>query len=204
LTYSATGSNTNWASITAGAYVDGRLHSGIGGMGSFVINAPAGEPATIDWRYMLGYSAAPTNAALLSSITYEAVVPPTLGGATNLVTLGGTAYKVARVTIDVGNEVSMREDANGVKGYCGGWIGNRNGTVRIDPEADAAAAFYSTFLNSGTVALSLTIGSAATNRATVTASLQLAEAPSEEDRGGKLTDSLFFNIIDDSLVIAFG
>jgi hypothetical protein len=203
-TFTATGANTSWKSITAGAYIDGRMHTGIGGMGSFTLTCPAGEPAIFDWRYQLGYSAAPTNSALLTGITYESVVPPTLGGATNLVTLGGTAYKASRVVIDIGNEVAMREDVNGVKGYCGGWIGNRNGTVRIDPEADAAAAWFTTFLNGGTAALSLTIGNVATNRATVTASLQLAEAPAEEDRGGKLVDSLFFNIIDDSLVIAFG
>src|SRR5688572_1779944 len=130
-TYAASSDPTLWQSLSAGHWVGGRKKLGRGFMGNWVARLVNGRVGMIDWNFMGGYISDPVAEAMLSGMTYEtAAVRPLIWEGAGSITLDGDAdFKVANLTLDFGNEVSLREDPNSDGGYIGGWIGNRLPTI---------------------------------------------------------------------------
>lgn len=118
--------------LTIGGYFDGVKKLLRGAVGNVVFNFnTAGQAVRLDWTFM-GIWAAPTDVALLS---------PTLPGTLPLVfsnaglSWNGYSPKVSTATLDLGNQLGMREDANDPSGYAHGIITGRTPTFKFDPEA---------------------------------------------------------------------
>ena len=188
--------------LTLAGYFDGRLKKLTGAMGNVVFTFKNGEPCKAEWTFS-GVWNAPIDSALVSP-TYPTIVPPR--SVSTAVLIGGTQYYFPELKLDIGNNVIMREDISATGGYRCAWITNRLPKVTVAPEALALATkdWYAAYLASTQYALSVVLGSVAGNIATITAAaLQQDKMPGVDDRNGVLVDGLSFEVLNDSLSIAF-
>ena len=121
--------------LTVGRWSDGRLATIHGAMGTLRLTCPTGRIVGIEFTFN-GIYDRPVDSALVVP-TWPTVVPPKFAGKLDL---GGTAIKTANLTIDLGNEVVVREDANAAAGYCSAVVADRLVTGSMDPEAGLVAA----------------------------------------------------------------
>lgn len=196
-TFTTTSDTDDWETISAGLYQDGRLKKGRGMMGSFVIELTAGRSAEINFTYLGGYEEQPAAGAMLTGITYAEAQPPIWAGSGSLSVGASSDFKVARATIDRGFNVALREDPNKAGGYWGGWGGTPTPTLRMDPEAMAFATknWYASQDSGEELDITFTLNGGGDNTIVIVCNdCQLSEAPSDEERNGKLVDALGFRI----------
>lgn len=194
--------------LTVGLYQDGRLKKSVGTCGSFSMSAKSGSFGRFSFN-LLGKYGAPTATSIIAP-SYPTVKPPRLASAT--FTIGGTAYKISNVEIDVQNTVALRQDAVDASGYYAAVVTGRKIVVRCDPEALAIGTkdWYADFIASTEAALSLVFDGGSNNTITFAApKMQLVRAPQDGDRDGILTDQLEFQCNrsasggDDELTITY-
>lgn len=167
-----TASSTAYTSVTLQAYVDGRLRSIKGARGNAVLSMVSGQPCVIRWTFS-GVLIAPSDTAFLTSPAdpTSAKSPPIFAGAA--FSLGGLSASEALVSsleIDLGNVLTMRDDANATAGYRSCAIVDQDPRLRFDPEDVTISEhdFYAIWAAATTAALSITLGSG-TNRIVITA-----------------------------------
>lgn len=177
--------------ITLGAYVDGVFKSICGAMGNAVFNFVAGRVVTIDWTFM-GVWVPPTDVAILAP-SYPSETP--LRFASSGLTVGSYAYKPATMSIDLGNQVVMREDSATASGYISALITGRKITGKFDPESVLVATKdnYGIWLANTEQALAMTLGSTGNAVAFAAPKLQFTNIQ-ESDRNGIQTDSIDFQL----------
>ena len=124
----AAGSNTK--TLTIGVYEDGILKRIAGAMGTFVMRITAGQIVRLEFTFT-GTWVDPQNTALLAP-NYPSIAPA-VGRSAGL-TLGAWTPTWQEMTIDMGNVVVLREDANAVTGYHSVVIANRRIVGTINPE----------------------------------------------------------------------
>jgi hypothetical protein len=129
----APGSNVK--TLTIGAYCDGVFKSICGAAGTFKLVCPTGRMAYFEFEFQ-GIWVPPTDVAILSP-TYPTALP--LRYATSTTTFISTALCVENLTLDCGNEITMRECASTVSGYHSAIITSRNPKVTGNPEAKLIA-----------------------------------------------------------------
>jgi hypothetical protein len=201
------GSDLGVRTLTMGAYEDGRLKQLRGAMGNFRIMLETGKPAMVDFNYTGAWTGA--SDATLPSPTYPTQKP--LRFAASTFTIGGTAVCVQSVTIDVGNEVVLREcqSASDASGFKGALVTNRTITITVNPEADLVANYdpHGDWEDGTERALSIVLSDASD---TVTIAIPKAQVTScgEGDRNGIRTDEITFqanrsSAVDDEMTIAF-
>lgn len=187
-------STTVFPSLTMGFYTDGRYRSMIGARASkFAIVCEAGKPMRGEVEFIGAAPTNPTDASMLSSVTYETVIPPIFASAAlSLGTLTTTLGVISSCTLDFGLTTTLREDVNSASGYRSAMVTNRKPTFTFDPEMTATADhdFYSTLTAGTTGALSISINSSSNNKITITAPIVQYTAMSEGDRGGLLTANM--------------
>jgi len=197
--------------ITIGVYENGMLKKLRGCMGNAVFTFEAGKPVRIEFTFT-GLWDAPTDVAILAP-TYPTVIPPRY--ASSVVTIGAWQPAHHQITIDLGNQVMLREDPADVTGYRSAAITMRRITGTMDPESDLVGAGtndpYTLWLAQSEPALSIEIpdGSADGNRILVDAgNLQITNVQ-EADREDLQTDEVSFVLNrvlaagDDELSIQF-
>lgn len=167
-----TASSTAYTSVTLQAFVDGRMRSIKGARGNLVISMVAGQPALARWTFS-GVLVAPSDTAFLTSPAdpTSAKSPPIFAGAA--FSVGGLSASEALVSsleIDLGNTLTMRDDANAAMGYRSCAIVDQDPRMRFDPEDVITTDhdFYAIWAAATTGALSVTLGSS-TNRIVITA-----------------------------------
>jgi hypothetical protein len=152
--------------ISIWCHYEGILHKLTGCMGSFTINAEAGQIATINWNFMGVY-----NAPVATSVPTDSVVstlaPPLVESCSFLI--GGTASTVfvpGSISLELANSVIPRADANSAKGFNSMYITGRSASINFSPEAvpEASHPFWADFAGATGKAVSLNIGSTAGNQ----------------------------------------
>lgn len=185
----APGSNVK--TLTIGVYEDGLFKVLRGCAGNVVFTLPSGRRAFAEWTFT-GIWGDPTDVSILAP-TYPTTAP--LKFANSTWTLGSWSPCVEQITIDLGNEVVLRECGTDSSGYKNALVTNRRTTGTMNPEATLVATndAYGDWIDRTEKALSIVLGSSG-NRVTFAApKLQLTNAQ-EGDRNNIQTDDLEFQL----------
>lgn len=170
-------------SITIG-YRDGdnyRIAKGC--RGTFSINMTARKTAIISFQFKGHVSAETETSAPTASA--ESTRPPAFIGAS--FAMGGTAYPITALTLDVANTVSVVDDPNQTDGFGEVRVTARNSVGTVNPEAQAIGTKdFIGVLRAGTTEAIATgvIGSTAGNRWAVSYPAAYYREISEEEREG--------------------
>jgi len=176
--------------------------------GNYRMNFQVGQFPTVEFTFTGRLYSGPTTVTI-PDVTYETTEPePCVGAALTIDT--HTDFVITQLTLESGNEISMRRDINAADGYIGAFMGRRRITASIDPEATLATDYdWIDKLKSGaTAAVSIgPIGSDTGNKVTISASKAQYTGVSHADRDGILVfnvDLLLAEIDgDDEIEIKF-
>jgi len=184
-------------SATLAMYLDGKCYKMWGARGTAKLTLATGKPGIWSFEFA-GADFSETDAALLTGTSLEATLPPVFQDAT--LTLAAYAATVASVTLDLGNTVTLREDANASSGYLSAVITDRKPTLSIDPENVLVATedFFGTWRAGTTVALSSLHGATAGNKHTLTAPAVQYQGVDLSDRSGVSALSINALLCEDS------
>lgn len=153
--YNLHSSYTDRETITIDAYDDGLKKQLVGAMGTLVIEGETGKRIWCTFTF-LGRWIAPVQAAL-PAFAPGTEAPMKLAGGT--FTIGGTAAKIGKFSLDLGNNLVTSLDANAAGGVAHGDIPDYDTVLSIDPEADLIANhdFYGIWLAGTTAAIILVV-----------------------------------------------
>jgi len=192
-------------SLTIGNYMDGTRNIMRGCRGSAVMNFTVGQIPKITWTFTTaGFSVADVG-LFTSGFTYDTTIPPIVLGAT--FTLDSEVFIVSNVSIDLGNELSLRDSIVASSGTLSVMVGARKPVLSMDPEMELVADydFFGKWKSGAEGALSLAIGGTAGNIITVTAPKVRYTNLAHTERGILRTlgvdASLNRNAGDDELII---
>lgn len=186
-------------SVTIYWYTALKKHMLTGGKGTFSIAFEAGKPAYIDWTFRGLYAAVADATFSGISPTFLATKPPLLVSAT--ATYSAYAAIFNRLSLDLGNTISQRDDVlspEGIKGYL---ITDRAPTGSLDPEALAEAThpFWANWVAETVATISLAMGGSVTgNKFTLTAGVQATDINYGE-RNGMRVHNLAFDVVQATL-----
>jgi len=178
-------------SVTLALYMDGKIYKMWGARGTAKLLLEAGKAGIISFEF-LGADFSEADGALLSDgVSYNSVKPPTFQSAS--LTVDSYAAIVSRLEIDLGNALSLRQDANTSSGHKSAVITNRRPTIGFDPENVLVATedFLGNWRSGTEMAFTTTIGSVAGNTIAVTApKVQYQEAKLGDREGVSMVDLL--------------
>jgi hypothetical protein len=181
--------------LTIGCYQDGMFKSIRGAAGTFKINLATGKRATIEWTFT-GIWVTPTDSAIIDP-TYPGFETPTaeipLRAAGVQASFNSIALCYETATIDLGNEIMMRECATDASGFHSALITNRKPMVTANPEAKLVATrpSYTNWLARLEASLSIGLASATGNGSFVFAAPKAQIINIQEgDRNRLVTDEL--------------
>ncbi len=169
--------------ISIDVYEDGVRKEIEGAMGTVTFDGEVGGVMMLDFEFH-GRWVAPTDQALPGG-SPGTTIPMRLQGGT--FTLGGQSIKIGKFSLNVNNELKMREDPDGVGGLAHYMITNFDPQLSIDPEADKIAGYdyNGIWLAHTTAVVSLALSNG-TDKATIAIPvLQFKEIPGG-DRDGIL------------------
>ena len=173
-------------------YQDGMIKSISGAAGTFKLVCPTGKPAYFEWDFT-GVWIPPTDGAILAP-TYPTALP--LRFATTACTFATVPLQLSTLTLDCGNEVTMREDPSTVSGFHSAIITDRIPKVTCDPESKLVATrnSYGQFLASTEGALSFGLDGLTNSVVTVAAPRAQIIKNTEADRNKLVTDAIEFQL----------
>jgi hypothetical protein len=191
--------------LTLYVYYEGLLHRITGAMGTWSLEAEAGNYAVINFTFTGLYNT-PQDSTYPASVTVEDVVPPQVESCA--LTYGGDADLIVNaLKMDIDNKVVSRPDLNSPNGYKCTRISGRDPKGGFDPEVEEDSPFWTQLEASTLSALVCNIGSVAGNKMTVSAPKAQIVGVSYNDRDNlRAFDlSLMFrrNAGDDELTIDF-
>jgi hypothetical protein len=180
---------TNVKTLTIGLYEDGLFKSMRGAMGNVVFRFDAGKRIVAEFTFT-GIWVAPSDVAVISP-TYPTTAP--IRFVSSSLAIGSWSPKVASMTIDLGNEVILREDSSNSSGYSTAIITGRRVNGEIDPESSLVADDdpYGDWLSLTEASLSCTCGSSG-NQAAFTVEKAQFTTLQEGERNGLHTDAVQF------------
>jgi hypothetical protein len=183
---------SNVKTLTIGVYQDGRLLVLRGCVGTFTLSSTAGDTPVFEFTFT-GIWVAPTDA---SALTPTKTTDPRCRYAAGATTFNSVALQCNNVTLDVGNEVYLREGsaASNVSGYIAGVITNRKPMITANPEAKLIATQdrYGIFLASTEAIFSYVIAGPGTSTVVIAAPKATIETIQEGDRENLVTDEIDF------------
>ncbi len=194
--------------LTIGAYIDGVYKAIKGAMGNPVFNFEAGQIAGVDWTFH-GVWIDPADVAILTP-DYPAIAPLRFVSS-GLSIAGAWAPVVNKLSIDLGNVVTLREDSTKAEGYVSAIITGRDITGTMDPEMALVATkdLHNEWLTAVEQSLGLTLNGGAGNTIAFAAPKMQFTNLQEAEREGVLTEDLSFQLNrdadagDDELTITF-
>ena len=180
--------------LTIGFYEDGKKKVARGCMGTFVIRLTSGGIIRLEFKFR-GVWDSDADVTILAP-TYPTVAPLRFAGDT--ITIGSWSPKIAAMTIDVGNELKLREDPTTVAAYLSALIVDRRITGTLDPEAELVADndVIGDWLDRSEAALAIALGAASAdgNKVDVAAPAFQITNVQEADRDGLQTDNVEFQL----------
>lgn len=193
-------------SITLWVYEDGIVKKLKGCRGNVKFSGKVGEPCYADFDFT-GVWDAVADVAMISP-TFEGTVPPAL--LNSAFTIDAYAGVITNFSIDMANNVALRETINTATGYVSALITARKPSGSVDPEMTAVAAYdwFGKWKAGATAAFNLgPVGGTAYNKFAITAPKAVYNKIGEGDRNGIITAdaqfSLAMNTGDDELVLTF-
>lgn len=137
--------DTSGVYCTVALYEDGKRYMIHGAVGNCTLTFAVGSPVMAEFEFTGVYNA-PTDTALLSP-TYPTTVEPAFLGA-SLSVLGYATAKIKTLSLNFGNEISMRPNPNAATGLFTAQIVGRKPAGSMDPEEVLAATknFFSEWL----------------------------------------------------------
>ncbi len=164
----------------------------LGARGTFQIVGVIGERVLFQFEFTGKYVEPDTTAAPAMYITPSIAPTPVPLLAAAFTFQGAAALKVANVTLDIGNNVVMRQDINDATGHPFAEIVDRNPVGNIDPEieVDTVLNYWSETTDDSEGVLQYVLGTAVGNKVTVTANKAQIVTPAEADREGVMATSL--------------
>lgn len=189
---SAFGITDSAESLSIHFYQDGILHKLLGARGTFNIELKAGEFGIINWDFT-GLYAGPTFTSIING-TFDQTVPPRFLSAS--FTIDSYAAIIESLSIDMGNQIVMRKDANAATGIKEWLIANRAPSGNVDPEVVDLSTknFWTMWSDSSPVALSATLGQTAAKKCVITAPRLVSDIPTYGDRDNILVHGLPFTL----------
>ena len=136
--YQYTPVSSAFESATLWLYRDGLLHKLTGARGTYSVQATGGEYAVFTFTMTGDYNT--VTDAVLPSPTYETTKPVQVELA-NLTLNAFTSFAASEFTVDIVNDVQIREDVNAAEAYAGAIIVGREPVVGFNPEAVLEATF---------------------------------------------------------------
>jgi hypothetical protein len=133
----STGRVASPKTLTISLYRDGAMEKLIGAAGNAVFNFMAGRPVKVDFTFRGVYVV--ESAATILAPTYVTDVPPRWASAA--FTVNAVAQKAATMTLDLGNEIILRESQDTAQGYHSALITDRTIKLTVDPEAVLPATY---------------------------------------------------------------
>lgn len=118
--------------LTIGSYQDGLFKSIKGAMGTAVFRFMSGQKIEIDWTFT-GIWVPPTDVAILAP-TYPTRAPVRF--VSSSLAIAAWTPKVEQLTIDLGNQVILREDSTSASGFSTALITGRRITGTLNPESE--------------------------------------------------------------------
>lgn len=170
-------------SLTMGLYEDGirKLLKGCRGTAKF--NFMLGEPATVDFSFR-GVEAGVSDLALLTGITYDAVVPPVLLNA--VMSCDGVSLNLGELDVDVANTLAPKDKIDDAKGILSFMITERDTQGSFNPEMVLVAThdFYDKWFSNTPMVLDMAYGSVDGNKIRVYAPSIIYNKVDDADRDG--------------------
>ncbi len=153
-------------SMTLAGYLDGMKFLLLGVRGTVVFDITAGQAGKMSFTFT-GADFTVTDEAQLS-ITYDTLKPP-VALATSL-TIDGFSFKISQLMLDIGNEITLRDDINSSSGNFSALIGRRRAIGSMDPELMLVADYdaYGKWRAGTEGALSIVLDGTAGNIITLT------------------------------------
>lgn len=186
----------NVKTLTIGCYIDGKLRTIAGAVGNVTFNFPSGRMAFAEWEFQGVYASADTDTAIVAP-TYPTASPLRFASAT--ATFNSVDLTVENASINLGNEMVMREDASTSAGYVSGIVTNRQPRITCNPESVLVATQdrITSWFDATESAFSLVINGPAPVTSTSTITFSAAKAQiindQEGDRNRIVTDELEFS-----------
>lgn len=162
-----------------------------GARGTFTIEATKGDIVLVSFEFTGKYIEPTDGATQFVSSSLGVLPEPFLAAGFTFQGVG--TLKVQAVSLDIANNVILRNDVNDATGNLAAFIVGRSPTASIDPEVEALATinFYNKVTTNAEGVLEYVIGSAGGNRVKVTApKAQIIGPPSEADRDNLRTVGL--------------
>ena len=188
----ASGSNTK--TLTIGVYRDGLLKRLAGAMGTFVMRFTAGQIVRLEFTFT-GTWVTPIDSALIAP-NYPSQTPARC--ASSALTLDAWSPTWQELTVDIGNEVVLREDASKAAAYHSAVIVGRRVTGTINPESPLLATKdnYSDWLDLTQRAMALPVGSGSANGNQIDLAAPAWQITNiqEADRNGILAQDISFQL----------
>jgi hypothetical protein len=154
----------NFDSCTLYVYFDGLRHIMTGARGTWTVEGEAGNFAIFNFTFTGDY-VDPTDVALPTGAVFETTIPPQVELA-NLVAAGGEDdvdfdLCAQSFSIDIGNNVVVRDCINENESVAGAVITGRNPTAQFNPETELEAThpFWSNLSSAAKVSFSVRVGS---------------------------------------------
>lgn len=151
--------SSNWKTATVAQYKDGKVYELMGAMCNIELIFVAGQVTKVRWTWTGAINHAGSRwgrDATILAPTYPltAASAPRWASASAL-TIGGAAFKVANLTYNLNNQVTMLEDPTTAAGVYRAWIGSRavGGTMDPEEELHATRADFTNWLTPTEVAL---------------------------------------------------
>jgi hypothetical protein len=155
--------STGFESATLYVYFDGLLHIMTGARGTFTVEGEAGNFAIMNFTFTGDY-VDPTDAALPAGAVFETTIPAQVELA-NLVAAGGeddVDYDLCAqsFSIDIGNNVVIRDCINENESVGGAIITGRSPTAQFNPETELEAThpFWGNLSSAAKVSFSVRVG----------------------------------------------
>lgn len=185
------------ATLTMCVRIDGKDYLMYGARGNVRFSATANQLVFAEFSFT-GIFSDDSDTALFSSVTYETTVPPAFR-ATSTTFNFGTAWSTSVYsdwTLDLGNTVSLRTNANSTSGLAYAQIVERdpNGTFDLDTPLVATQDIYGHWGTPTTGSLAMEIGSAAGNHISVGAPVFQITDIAEGERDGIATSTISYHL----------
>lgn len=180
-------------SYTVGVYQDGLRHIIKGARGNVNFSAAVGEPMQMQVEY-IGALESTADAAALTGIAYPSSVPPQLLGV-NL-RLGTYAPVFENISINTGNDLQPRRNANDSSGVISTLITARAIGGNLDPEATIISGgedFFSKLSTAAQFELQMNLGSADGNSFNILGPSVQYSNISGGERNGIITNQVDLN-----------
>ena len=169
-----------------------------GARGTFRLMATVGEPAFYEWSFLGVFHAVSTSGVTFNP-TYQTTVPsPFLSAAAQI--HGFTTPVIRSCSLDLGNDLQIRQDANSAAGNLSTLVVARNPSGEMDPEMEQPTGgstpepFYTDWIDGTTGNFTFKVGSTPGNICTVNAPSVSYRKITDAERTGISVAGLAFSV----------